>query len=106
MTEKTDRDVEKSYPLAEFVSKLRRFADALEAGERFDIQIDGERIRVPKGAAFTIEHERGDGEEEIEFQVRWTLAAGAEGDDEEEEDETEEKGEGSGETRAAPGKVA
>ena len=46
MTENTDRDVEKSYPLADFVAKLRRFADALEAGERFDIQIDGERISV------------------------------------------------------------
>jgi amphi-Trp domain-containing protein len=90
VTENTDRDVEKSYPLADFVAKLRRFADALEAGERFDIQIDGERISVPKGAVFSVEHEREEGKEEIEFQVRWTLAA-AEGDDEEEEQDDEEE---------------
>ena len=93
MTENTDRDVEKSYPLADFVAKLRRFADALEAGERFDIQIDGERISVPKGAIFSVEHEREDGEEEIEFQVKWTLAAAEGDDDEEEEEDDEEEGE-------------
>jgi amphi-Trp domain-containing protein len=90
VTENTDRDVEKSYPLADFVAKLRRFADALEAGERFDIQIDGERISVPKGAVFSVEHEREEGKEEIEFQVRWTLAA-AEGDDDEEKEQDDEE---------------
>jgi amphi-Trp domain-containing protein len=91
VTEMTDRDVEKTYPLADFVAKLRRFADALEAGERFDIRIDGERIRVPEGAIFSIEHEREGGEEEIEFQVKWTLAAAAEGDDDEEEEADDEE---------------
>jgi hypothetical protein len=27
---------------------------------------------VPVGATFNIEHERGEGEEEIEFQVKWS----------------------------------
>ena len=72
MDKKSGRDVEKSYPLEEFIEKLRRLADALEAGERFDIQIAGERIWVPARAAYTIEHERGEGEEEIEFQIKWT----------------------------------
>jgi amphi-Trp domain-containing protein len=72
MSERIDRDVEKSYPRQEFISKLRRLADALETGERFDIQIAGERIWVPVRAAYTIEHERGDGEEEIEFQIKWS----------------------------------
>ena len=69
---KTDRDIEKDYPLPDFVEKLRRLADALERGERFQIQIAGERISVPVRATCNIEHERGDGEEEIEFQIKWS----------------------------------
>lgn len=65
------RDIEKVYSTAQFVEKLRRLADCLEKGERFDIQITGERIYVPKHAVFNIEHEREDGEEEIEFQIKW-----------------------------------
>jgi amphi-Trp domain-containing protein len=66
-----DRDIERTYPNAAFVAKLRRLADAIENGRRFDIQIAGERIRVPADALFTVEHEREGDEEEIEFQVRW-----------------------------------
>ena len=69
---KKNRDVDKVYPLNEFVSKLRRLADSLEAGEPFQIQIKNERINVPGHAACSIQHERGDGEEEIEFQISWT----------------------------------
>lgn len=65
------RDIEKTYPTGEFVEKLRRLADALEKGERFDIQIAGERIFVPARARYNIEHERGDDGEEIEFQITW-----------------------------------
>ena len=68
---KADRDIEKDYPLPDFIAKLRRLADALEAGQRFEIQIAGERVSVPVRARFNIEHERGDGEEEIEFQIKW-----------------------------------
>ena len=68
---KPERDIEKTYPVADFVEKLRRLADSLEKGERFDIQIAGERIFVPARATYNIEHERGDGEEEIEFQIKW-----------------------------------
>jgi amphi-Trp domain-containing protein len=69
---KKKRDVEKDYPLDQFVEKLRRLADAIEAGERFEIQIAGERVYVPARASFNIEHERGDGEEEVEFQIKWS----------------------------------
>ena len=69
---KDDRDIEKDYPLADFIAKLRRLADALESEQRFEIQIAGERISAPARAAYNIEHERGDGEEEIEFQIKWT----------------------------------
>ncbi len=71
MGSKAERDVEKGYPKADFVAKLRRLADAIEQGERFDIQIAGERIYVPVRAEFTIEHERSSEEEEIEFQLKW-----------------------------------
>lgn len=72
MREKPDRDIEKDYSTDEFVSKLRRLADALEKGERFEIQIAGERIYVPVRAKFNIEHEREGSEEEVEFQIKWT----------------------------------
>ncbi len=72
MAEKPHRDIEKDYPLPEFIEKLRRLADALETGNRFEIQIAGERISVPVRARYNIEHERGDDGEEIEFQIRWS----------------------------------
>ncbi|MEM6780958.1 MAG: amphi-Trp domain-containing protein [Pseudomonadota bacterium] len=72
---KEDRDIEKSYSTSEFVAKLRRLADDLEAGENFEIQVAGERIYVPDRAIFNIEHERGDGEEELEFQLKWKIEA-------------------------------
>lgn len=75
MGEKSTRDVERDYPKEEFVAKLRRLADAIENGERFEIKIAGERIYVPVRAAFTVEHERSDEEEEIEFQIKWTREA-------------------------------
>ena len=56
----------------QFIDKLRRLADALEAGEQFEIQIDNERIYVPVRATYNIEHERDEGEEEIEFQIKWS----------------------------------
>lgn len=66
-----ERDIEKAYPNADFVAKLRRLADAIERGERFEIQIGGQRIYVPVRASFTIEHEKSADEEEIEFQIKW-----------------------------------
>lgn len=67
------RDIERFYSTAEVVAKLRRLADALESETSFRIQIAGERFRVPARAQFSVEHERGDGEEEIEFQLKWKL---------------------------------
>lgn len=68
---KPDRDIDKIYPLPDFIAKLRRLADALEADEPFEIQIAGERIYVPARAVVSIEHERDEGREEIEFQISW-----------------------------------
>ncbi len=72
MGKKPERDVEKVYSTAEFVAKLRRLADALEQGEKFEIQIAGERIYLPVRAEFNLEHEREGDDEEIEFQIKWS----------------------------------
>ncbi|MFO7542501.1 MAG: amphi-Trp domain-containing protein [Thiobacillus sp.] len=71
MISKPERDVEKAYPLPDFIAKLRRLADALEQGERSEIQIAGERIPVPVRATCNIEHELEGDSEEIEFQIKW-----------------------------------
>ncbi|GIU24537.1 amphi-Trp domain-containing protein [Shewanella schlegeliana] len=72
MSKKADRDIEKGYSNAEFAAKLRRLADSLETGEKFEIQIAGERVYVPVRATYSVEHERSDSEEEIEFQIKWS----------------------------------
>lgn len=71
MSAKADRDIEKGYTTGEFVAKLRRLADCLESGENFEIQVAGERIYIPDRAVFNIEHERAEGTEELEFQIKW-----------------------------------
>lgn len=94
MAEKTERDIEKDYSLQDFVAKLRRLADALETGKAFEIQVAGERIYVPADALTSIEHERGEGEEELEFQLKWEYeAADEEIEEAEEAEESEEPGE-------------
>ena len=37
---KRKRDIEKNYPMRQFVTKLRRLADSIEQGKRFRIQRD------------------------------------------------------------------
>jgi amphi-Trp domain-containing protein len=71
---KAPRDVERIYTATEAAAKLRRLADALESEQPFRIQVAGERIRVPARGQFSVEHERGEDEEEIEFQLKWSLA--------------------------------
>ena len=66
-----NRDLERHYPRAQFVAKLRRLADSIETGRAFTIQVAGERMRIPADAVFNIEHERAGGSEELEFQLRW-----------------------------------
>jgi amphi-Trp domain-containing protein len=73
MASKPERDIEKDYALTDFVAKLRRLADAIESGEKFEIQVAGERLYVPVRATYNIEHERGEDEEELEFQIKWPM---------------------------------
>lgn len=68
---KSPRDIERTYTAKQFVSKLRRLADAIENDERFRIQIAGERVSIPSDAVISVEHERDGEEEEVEFQIRW-----------------------------------
>lgn len=70
---KKPRDLEKGYTTSQLAAKLRRLADSLESGKPFRIQIAGERVNVPKNAICNIEHERSKDEEEIEFQIKWSL---------------------------------
>jgi amphi-Trp domain-containing protein len=75
---RSPRDIERIYSTHEVVAKLRRLADSIEKDEPFRIQIAGVRIRVPERAQFSIEHELGDDEEEIEFQLKWPVKPGSE----------------------------
>lgn len=71
---KANRDIEKGYPARQFIAKLRRLADCIEESRRFRIQVAGERISVPPDAIINIEHEREGGQEEVEFQIKWTTS--------------------------------
>ena len=71
MPEKKKRDVEKVHSTRAFVARLRRLADALEQGKHFSIQVAGERIYIPADARLSVEHERSEGSEEVEFQIKW-----------------------------------
>ena len=75
MSEQPDRDVEKVYAIKDFVAKLRRLADALEQEKPFTIQVAGERFTVPIDAEMSVEHERGEAGEELEFQLKWQRGA-------------------------------
>lgn len=70
---RSPRDIEKNYPPRQFVAKLRRLADCIEKGQTFRIQVAGQRVTIPAGAVINIEHERAGDEEEIEFQLKWTI---------------------------------
>ena len=74
MPRRRDRDLERSYSRGQFAAKLRRLADALESERPFTITVAGERLRIPADAVFNVEHERSAGEEELEFQLKWTRA--------------------------------
>lgn len=67
-----EKDVEKSYSNKGVAAKLRRLADALEQGKTFEIQVAGERVRVPPRATVEFEYQREGDEEELEIEVKWS----------------------------------
>jgi amphi-Trp domain-containing protein len=71
MADLPHRDVEKVYAVNDFVAKLRRLADALEQQQPFTIQVANERFTIPADADISIEHERTEDGEELEFQLKW-----------------------------------
>ena len=71
MSEKPARDIEVVYSVKDFVAKLRRLADALEQEKPFTIQVANERFTVPAGSYMSVEHERTEDGEELEFQLKW-----------------------------------
>ena len=66
------RDIEQERSATQFVATLRRLADCIEEGKTFEIQVFGEKIVVPGDAILSIEHERSESEEELEFQLKWS----------------------------------
>lgn len=76
MSEETERDVAKTYTKKQNIQKLERLVEALRENKAFEIQVAGERLYIPAGTEFSIEHEREGPLHELEFQFRWR-----EGDD-------------------------
>jgi hypothetical protein len=70
-----DRDIDVSHDLTSFVSELRRLADALEHSTEFTIHMDGQDVTIPEGATFSVAHESQAGENELEFQITWSVAS-------------------------------
>jgi len=71
MRAKKNRDIEIGYTTGQMVAKLRRLADCLETGKQFRRQVAGDRVHIPAGTLFNIEHEREGDSEEVEFQFKW-----------------------------------
>jgi len=71
MTQETGRDVTITYTTEQNIQKLERLVTALREGTAFEIQVAGERLYIPAGTEFSIEHEREGPIHELEFQFRW-----------------------------------
>ena len=71
MTEEAGRDVTKTYSTNENIAKLERLVEALRENKAFEIQVAGERLYIPAGTVFSIEHEQAGPLHELEFQFRW-----------------------------------
>ena len=65
------RDLEKGYAPKQMAAKLRRLAESIEQGEPFQIQVAGEKLRIPADAVFNIEHEREGEPEGLESRCKW-----------------------------------
>lgn len=84
-----DHETEVNYETATFVAELRRLADALESGEAFSIDVDGEEVSVPEGALLSVAHESEDGHVELEFQLSWMTGDAQDADEAGDEDAVE-----------------
>jgi amphi-Trp domain-containing protein len=66
-----DVNVEHTFAKRETAAKLRRIADAIEAGRSFRIQVNGNRVFVPAGAMIDIELQREEYDGELEVDIKW-----------------------------------
>ena len=66
-----ESEIEKAYPKKEFILKLYRLIKAIEKGWGFTLQIGERRIQIPSNTKFFIEYERENGNEEVEFAIKW-----------------------------------
>ena len=64
-------EVEKGYSNKQTAEKLRRLAEAVEQGKAFEIQVSGQRIRVPAHATIDFEYERDGESHELEVEIKW-----------------------------------
>ncbi len=71
MSTETGRDVTKTYTIEQNIQKLERLVEALRKNKAFEIQVDNERLYIPAGTEFSIEHEQEGPVHELEFQFRW-----------------------------------
>ncbi|NUM37958.1 MAG: amphi-Trp domain-containing protein [Armatimonadetes bacterium] len=65
------RDVERVLTNIEFAATLRDLAESIEQEKPFAIAVNGIMIVPPLDATFSVEYERGEDEEELEFQLKW-----------------------------------
>ncbi len=71
MTTEASRDVTKTYTTDQNIQKLERLVEALRENKAFEIQVDNQRLYIPAGTEFSIEHEQEGPLHELEFQFRW-----------------------------------
>ncbi|MEO0419685.1 MAG: amphi-Trp domain-containing protein [Pseudomonadota bacterium] len=67
----TNREVTKTYSTDQNIAKLERLIEALREGKPYEIQVDNQRLYIPAGTQFSIEHEQEGPMHELEFQFRW-----------------------------------
>ncbi|HEX8286577.1 MAG TPA: amphi-Trp domain-containing protein [Pyrinomonadaceae bacterium] len=71
MGNKKEIDVERTYT-TQTADKLRRIANALEAGESFRLQVGGNRLRIRSDCKVEIEMQTdGKDKGEIEIEIKW-----------------------------------
>lgn len=71
MTTEEGREVTRTYATEQNIQKLERLVEALRENKAFEIQVAGERLCIPAGTEFSIEHEQEGPLHELEFQFRW-----------------------------------
>jgi amphi-Trp domain-containing protein len=66
-------------PRKEAAARLREIAQALGAGQEFELKRGGEKLEfdVPDEVTFELEIEVEDGESELEVEIKWSSQAAA-----------------------------